>query len=152
MIIGLLLNIVVESAVFFGSFLFIRRYAGGYHAKKEWMCLILSTLGVSLSLVLVYYIKLFLWLKTVFFILSLLSGIVICLISPLEAKNKPLSQDEKKKYSFFSIIRVFLAIITIILFALFKFYFISVPVTTAVLYEGVLIIGGYMNMPRCNFK
>ena len=44
-IIGLLLSIAVESAVFFCSFLFIRRYAGGFHAKKEWMCLILSTLG-----------------------------------------------------------------------------------------------------------
>ena len=92
------------------------------------------------------------WIKAICFILSLISGIVICLLSPLEAENKPLNQDEKKKYRLFSTIRVFMAIITIILFALFKFYFISVPVTTAVLYEGVLIIGGYMNMSRNNFK
>ena len=151
-IIGLLLNIAVETVVFFVSFLFIRRYAGGYHAKKEWMCLILSTLGIFLSLFFIYCIEHFIWLKTICFILSLISGIAICLVSPLEAENKPLSQDEKKKFRVFSIIRVSIVIIIIVLFTFFKIYTISTPVTTATLYEGVLIIGGYVHMSRDNYE
>ena len=143
-IIGLLLSIAVESAVFFCSFLFIRRYAGGYHAKKEWMCLILSTLGIFLSLLTVHYTKHYVWLKTICIILSLISGIWICLVSPLEAENKPLSRDEKKKYRFFSVIRVFVAVTAIILFFILNIHIISAPLTTAVLYEGALIIGGYI--------
>lgn len=151
-IIGLLLNIAVESVIFFFAYLFIRRYSGGYHASKEWMCLILSTLGIIFSLFVIYCIKHFIWLKTICFILSLFAGIVICLVSPLEAENKPLSQDEKKKYRLLSYIRVFIAIITIILFALFKINFLFAPVTTTVLYEGALIIGGYINMSRHNYE
>ena len=151
-IIGLLLNIAVESVVFFCSFLFIRRYAGGFHAKKEWMCLILSTLGIFLSLFFIYCIEHFIWLKTICFILSLISGIAICLVSPLEAENKPLSHDEKKKYRLFSAIRVSMAITTIILFAFFKINCFFAPVTTAILYEGALITGGYMNISIHNKK
>ena len=151
-IIGLLLSIAVESAVFFCSFLFIRRYAGGYHAKKEWMCLILSTLGIFLSLLTVHYTKHYVWLKTICIILSLISGIWICLFSSLEAENKPLSQDEKRKYKNFSIIRVSIAIITIILFAGLKIYLVSAPITSALIYEGVLIIGGCLHMSRNNFN
>ena len=151
-IIGSFYKLTLEAVNFFFAFLFIRRYAGGYHAKKEWMCLFLSSIGIFLSLLAIHYIEHFVWLKNICFILSLLSGIVICLFSPLEAENKPLSRDEKKKYRVYSIIRVSITVIAIIIFVGLKIFSASVPIASALLYEGVLIISGYLRISRHNYE
>ena len=49
MIFGVLLDIVLESVIFYVAFQFIRRYAGGIHASSELKCEIATTTSISVD-------------------------------------------------------------------------------------------------------
>lgn len=57
--IGILFNVIFESIIFYITFQFIRRYAGGYHAKTETRCEILSTLSILCCIVLIKLSKMY---------------------------------------------------------------------------------------------
>ena len=72
MIIGLCFNLFIESLVFYFSFIAIRKFAGGYHAKTPVRCYAFSVISSIIVLIL--------------------------LISPLDTENNPLNSREKKSY------------------------------------------------------
>ena len=55
-ILGIVFNCFIESVIFYVLFQSIRRYAGGYHAKTETKCEILSTISIALC---VFVIKIY---------------------------------------------------------------------------------------------
>jgi accessory gene regulator B len=50
MAIGLALSFLAESMVFLATYMLIRTYAGGYHAKTQLGCYIFSTVAVTVIL------------------------------------------------------------------------------------------------------
>lgn len=102
---GAYLNIFLESAIFLASFIIIRIYAGGCHAKTEWGCFLASTLLNAVALIL---IKTNCYRFPVFYIVVAVCWISIFLLSPIEAKSKPLVLEEEKYFRFMA--RIFLSI------------------------------------------
>ena len=105
-ILGLCFNLLVESLVFYFSYIAIRKFAGGYHAKTAIRCYIFSVISIIFSLEL---IKITLILnsplfKCVFLFLVLLCDIIICLLSPMDTENNPLIDKEKIVYKRITII------------------------------------------------
>ena len=68
-IFGLILGCVLESLIFYITFQFIRRYAGGYHASTETICEILSTLSILVCIVVIRLSKAY-DIQTVLLIIS----------------------------------------------------------------------------------
>lgn len=101
LIIGIVIKLVFESCIFYFSFLFIKKYSGGYHASKEWKCDVLSAIGIFTSLVMLYgcfeTLYVYCFIKPLFMI----SGLILYLATPLESENKPLEPFEKQKYKKF---------------------------------------------------
>ncbi len=99
--IGILLHQVVNTLLFLGIFIFVRRYTGGYHASTYLGCKIatISTylLVLGLSVHLNIHILAFLFLNAA-------GGFVILKWGPIENPNKPLTQTERRKYKIISII------------------------------------------------
>ena len=56
---GLIFKCFLESVIFYIAFQFIRRYAGGFHAKTETRCEILSTLSILCCIVLIKLSKMY---------------------------------------------------------------------------------------------
>lgn len=111
MIIGLCFNLFIESLVFYFSFIAIRKFAGGYHAKTPVRCYLFSFASNIIILCLVKWLSsintLFI---SIFIIFELLCVVLILLISPLDTENNPLTGQEKKMY------RMLTSIITILIF------------------------------------
>ena len=96
-VLGLIFNLLTESLVFYFSFIAIRKFAGGYHAKTPVRCYLFSIIIISLIL---GFIKMILVLDLLFatygiLILGFISVIIINILSPLDTKNAPLNNKEK---------------------------------------------------------
>lgn len=110
--IGCLLKIMALSIVFQFSFMLLRMYGGGYHSETELKCKIHSAIVTVLSLLCIRgWISRSWWSAG----LLLLVSIVVMILAPVEAKNKPLSAKERNINHWKTVfIVVILNIITVI--------------------------------------
>jgi len=91
LLIGFVLQMLWQSMIFTLCYSILRSYAGGYHARTQGKCFILSVLMVTSVLVLLMIIP-----SSTVLILTLL-GISYCLLlslAPVEDENKPLDDME----------------------------------------------------------
>lgn len=95
LILGIIYGRVYEAALFFTAFILLRSYSGGYHASTPMKCYVFTVLLITTILSVMKFVSVH---KYVCFGLSLLSDIIIILLSPNEAKNKPLDAIERIIY------------------------------------------------------
>ena len=145
-VLGILFNMLLESMVFLVFYGALRTIAGGYHARTQNACYILSVLLMVFVLVI---------LKTIPFniifcsILTVLSISVIFILAPVQDENKPLDEVEKKVFKKLS--RVISLLYGFIIFLLFLFnknqlaYCIVISLFTLTI---MLILGKIRNKSR----
>lgn len=92
-VIGWLLGITALSIVFQISFMFLRMCAGGFHSKTELRCKIHSAIVTVVSLTGIRVLVNESWWSTW---LLILVSMAVMILAPVEAKNKPLSEKERK--------------------------------------------------------
>ena len=140
-IFGVIFNIATESIVFYILFCFIRSYAGGIHASTELLCTVFTTVSLFLS---VLSIKLMLNYSKpeIAFLVYLISLVIVITLSPLDTKEKPLSDNEKKYFKLKTYV-VFIVISLILIIAIFvqKNNFFYAGLMSLVL-ESILLISG----------
>ena len=136
--IGILFNVIFESIIFYITFQFIRRYAGGYHAKTETRCDILSTLSILCCIVLIKLSKMY-DIRIALLSASLVFAVLIFILCPLDTPEKPLNDKEYKYFRKISWIILSLIIIAIIVSFYFKFNIVFAPCCASLILEGVLI-------------
>lgn len=136
--IGILFNVIFESIIFYITFQFIRRYAGGYHAKTETRCDILSTLSILCCIVLIKLSKMY-DIRIILLSVSLVFAVLIFILCPLDTPEKPLNDKEYKYFRKISWIILSLIIIAIIVSFYFKFNVVFAPCCASLILEGVLI-------------
>lgn len=94
-LIGISFRMIWESLMFMIFYIPLRTYAGGYHAKTPTSCYILSIFMIILVLLAVKTVS---WAISIIIGISLLSGIIIFALSPVEDNNKPLSGSQVIRY------------------------------------------------------
>ena len=82
---------------------FIRKFSGGFHAKKAWVCLICSSTLLVFCTIVSSYIEYGLGLAMV--TLAAITILVLC--SPIDSESRRLSQEEKKSCKIATIIMTF---------------------------------------------
>lgn len=137
-IFGLILGCIFESIIFYIAFQFLRRYAGGYHAKTETRCEIMSVLSILCCIVLIKCSKMY-DINIVLLSTSLVFAVLIFIFCPLDTPEKPLTDKEHKYFRKISLIILLLIIVAIIVSFIFKFNIIFTPCCVSVILEGVLI-------------
>lgn len=140
-IIGVFLNIVLESVVFYVAFLFIRTSAGGIHASSELKCEAATTLSLFLCLGIVKLCDLYNF-KLVILILMLVAAVLIFLLCPLDTPEKPLTSKEKKYFRKKSWIILFIILTIIALSLFFKINTLIYPCCMSLILESVLLFSG----------
>ena len=92
--ISILINGTIQGMVIVIPFVILRKYAGGFHAKKLSTCM-----GMS-SLILYVSMKISMIIQNTSFpvICAILALVSLCIFSPIENKNKPLEVYEKRLY------------------------------------------------------
>lgn len=135
---GLIFKCFIESVIFYIAFQFLRRYAGGYHAKTETRCEIMSALSILCCIVLIKCSKMY-DINIVLLSTSLVFAVLIFIFCPLDTPEKPLTDKEHKYFRKISLIILSLIIAAIIISFIFKFNIIFAPCCVSVILEGVLI-------------
>ena len=139
--VGMVFRIPGESIMFFIMFSLLRSYAGGIHAKKEWVCTVLTSLMILFSVAVLWFLR---TRETVLIpLLMLLSGLVPVLVfSPVDSQGKPLSAEDGRHYRLLSwlvsIGYVILAAAGVVL----KFYAVLYCAALAVFLEGSMLLYG----------
>lgn len=101
---GLCFNLLVESLVFYFSYIAIRKFAGGYHAKTPTRCYIVSIITIVLMLCIIKWILIINYLSIYYslFFSELVCVLILCFLSPLDTENKLLNGKERTIYKIVS--------------------------------------------------
>lgn len=94
-VIGLLLGMLWQSMLFTITYIPLRIFAGGYHAKTRTRCYFAS-IGLLVSALVA--IRCLQWTGSVCALVLAAAGIIIFAFSPAESVNKPLDEIERKVY------------------------------------------------------
>ncbi|WP_069998703.1 accessory gene regulator ArgB-like protein [Cellulosilyticum sp. I15G10I2] len=117
--IGLLLGMVWQSIVFMLSYIPLRSFAGGYHAKTQFKCYMLS---IVLTTAVLLVIKLIPWTNFMIWSLALAAGTIILVFAPVANSNKPLNELEVNVYKKWTIIILLVELFFILLTMIFEMY------------------------------
>lgn len=143
--VGFVLNITTEALVFYASFIILREYAGGIHAKTELVCTTLTSLAIVISIVLAKLM--ILWHAQVLPVLMLSVGSVsIFTFSPLETVEKSLVCAERLKYRKISVQIVIGYFIAVVVAWSIDYESMAYGVICAVFLEGILLLAGKISI------
>lgn len=140
-VIGIILGIIIESIIFYFSFLFIRRYAGGYHAATEIRCEISTAFSIIISLGIIKLSALY-DIRTAIIIFTFISSMSIFFVCPLDSQEKPLNENEFKYFRKVSWIILFVILSIVIISYIFNFNILFYPCSVSLILESILLILG----------
>lgn len=131
-IIGVMFQLALPTAVFLITFIAMRSFGGGFHARSELLCMIYSFSTVILYCI-ISTLLLYIWSDILFFCINvvyLLSSVLYVFLSPVDPPNKKISQE---KYVYYKTRSVFVCIIITII------YFVLVLSEQHLLYSSIAI-------------
>ena len=136
LVIGFFFNMIYECLILYFSFIAIRKFAGGYHAKTPIICYMVSITIIITSLLLLKSLTKHNLIDQLYYLFvssALIALIIIVVISPLDNKNKTLNSKEKKVYKLISII-----ISTILFFISLSIFNLNETYSIAILFGIIL--------------
>lgn len=93
---GIILDMFLESVLFLICFIPLRIFAGGYHAKTQFRCYVMSTVTTVILLYLIAFLQKNMGVGVI--AVYIVAACIIWKFAPVQDKNKPLDLDEQKKY------------------------------------------------------
>lgn len=93
-LIGFLMGKLKHGIILVLPFMILRKFSGGYHAKKRWICTVMSSLLLFLSIVLSMKIR----FGREVVIITVLASISLSIFSPIDSENRLLDVEEKQIY------------------------------------------------------
>lgn len=146
---SLIFSCVLQSIVFYISFQFIRKFAGGYHASTELRCEILSTLSILFCIIIIKLSKVYNF-QIILLFFSVVATVCICCLCPIDTPEKPLSDKEYKYFRKISWIVLSVIFTIIIITYIFSWNYLFTPCCLSLILEGVLILVG--EVKKANFE
>ncbi|MBR3771798.1 MAG: accessory gene regulator B family protein [Clostridium sp.] len=144
-LIGLCMGMLLEVLVFMATYIPLRTFGGGFHAKTQVRCFIYSNLLVVGILLLSRFIA---HSSIAYLILGLLGTIVVMRMAPVEDKNKPLDEIECRVYGKKARCILGLDLLLAIALQLLGFHNLVSTVLVSVFALGVFLIMGYVKNVR----
>lgn len=94
-IIGIIFNMVWQCIIFLLAYMPLRSYAGGYHARSQFRCYVVSQFIIVIALLGIMEIQ---WTSITALFSVIISAGIIFVLAPVEDANKPLDASEKDLY------------------------------------------------------
>lgn len=135
LLLGVLLEIPLETTIFLCTYSLLRSYTGGYHAKKSITCIILSILMVLSINVAKDFVT------TEYLIIAFIISIIIMYIGdPIASDAKPMNKNEIKNNKTISRYFLLLSCFLFITFYYLYFYEMLLPLGLAVIYCAFFLV------------
>ena len=144
LVIGALMNCLIESIIFTVSYSVLRMYAGGCHAESRSKCFINSVLTLIIALIGIKAAEAYGFAVAALWVLSVIAAIYIFIAAPIDTENKRLDKDEVYHYGKRS--RVFLIILSLLagIMLVLRLNSIAYSVMMGMVIEAVLMLIGYL--------
>lgn len=140
LLVGAVLKIVLPSLLFCALFFLIHRYAGGFHAKTELHCLIITLSSFLISII---AIKLSVQLNDIFLLVFYVCcSIILIVLSPADTPQKPLSNKDRILFKKITSLIVAVGFIAIVVLNTNKLYLYSNAITVAVFLQSLSVVCG----------
>lgn len=120
--IGVLFGMVKESIIFVFLYCFLKKYTGGFHFNSQFACYISMCVMCSAVLLIIKHTVEDGFLYSIF---MMVSSVVMFVLSPVQAIEKPLDDKEKKVFGFIAKCLTLLLTVTYFLCYAFCFYGVS---------------------------
>lgn len=148
LVVGILMKCILETIIFTITFSLLRQYCGGYHASKRVSCLISSTITLIAALVVIKIARNYQQLVIPLIILAVMAVVYIFISAPIDTASKRLDNDECRVYSKRAkCLAILLLALSLILYVL-NINSISCTMMTGIIFEGLLMICGYIQNIR----
>lgn len=135
-VISFFIGMTIETMIYFVGFFSVRVICGGYHAKHHWSCFI-TTLCTYLIFLFVYFMLVEeMRMKTILFVFSIISVIIILFFAPVEDPNNHMSEFRRKKSN---ILKFVLSFIVLSIFTLACLIKNNVIILIAPFFVGIFI-------------
>ncbi len=129
-LLGLLTNSLIEILVFTIFYGSIKKYSGGYHLSKHYLCVIAYTSVVFISLILTKILAALLMPFGNIF-LAFLSFVIIFLKAPIPHPNNPKSKDKLSVFRKKAVTNATIEMLLIIIMSLLKNDYFNTYITVA---------------------
>lgn len=142
--IGILFHKFIHTLLFLGCYCTIRQFTGGYHANSYTKCTLIFTIIYLVTVLLTNNLEVD-KMKIPLLVLLIISLIIIYRFAPLDHRNKPLSEEEKKQYKNVAInlVKVIGMLIGITLILDIFTTYILYPVCAIIWIAILLVLGRY---------
>lgn len=141
-IIGLAMNMIWECILFWLVYKILRKYCGGYHFSTSLKCYLSSCIMCPAVLSAVRYVP---YNITVWGLITLTALIILSVLSPVEAANKPL---DEKELRVFGIVARILIIISAVCWSITTMVFhqliLSKIISLSIISVAIFVIAGKM--------
>lgn len=127
LIIGLMLDMILESLIFILAYSPLRMFAGGYHAKSPVVCYFL---GIPLFISVLLLQTIAVQHSLPFIALGIIAALIIARIAPVESPSKPLDDMETRVYG--KITKLILRVEVLLAVALFFMGWVVVAMAVVV--------------------
>lgn len=138
-LIAVFFRMIPQVILFTVAYINIRRYAGGYHAKTRQICYIYSSLMIVAALALINILTNY-W--QISLTVAAITGAIIFILAPVEHKNKPLRENEKKVYRQRARIFTGCELLIAVIAGVTKLPMFSAVVATAFLMLCIMLLAG----------
>lgn len=145
---GYLFGAVWQSVLIILPFVVVRKFSGGYHAKKAGICLISSSLLLVLCIILSFCVE----CNWMLLFVTILSAISLMSFSPIESKNRLLSRDEQVYYKKITAVIVVSFVIIDLLLFMFHLYASVVCISIGLILSAGLQYPCILNKLICRKK
>lgn len=102
LLVGIIFNVIFQSLIFYVVFFIIHRYAGGFHAKTELHCQIITQSSFLLGIGSIRFLENISIFRMLFW--YLIFFIILIILSPADTPQKKLNLKEKKRFKKITVI------------------------------------------------
>lgn len=120
-VIGWLAGSIINGILLIIPFMLLKKYSGGYHAKKLSICMIISTILLTAMIKLsICDIK-----SAYMYITTCIAIIELCVVSPIQSDNKVLNEKEIRHYKKIAVIQLAVYSIVIICTSILSYFTVA---------------------------
>lgn len=145
-IIGIVMGKVLESILFIITFMSVRKFSGGFHAKQAWICIISSCIILLACICIIDNVK----YSSIFDIGILWAVINLIMVSPIDNENRKLDLSEKKEYKLRTTVIVLISVIIYLALILINKEEYAVCISVGIMLSACLQIPCVLQ--KCNRK
>ena len=142
-LLGILFQAIMEVVILVVAFMWLRSYAGGYHASTGIGCYLLTTISIALGLSVITLSEIG---NKQCLMLLIVAGLIIITLAPVETKNKPLDVIEKSIYRRKAITRWLMEVVCAVISMVMGQGMIAICIMVAhIVLGGAMIVGSIKN-------